>query len=305
MKHIRFIETYRGQTPKVDREAFLIRGVKFLGWDSGNGREYAKPDPKIFEGAKSRVNHFMQEGDPNPPDPKMESIWAYVESAEVRDDGVFGTLKYNPKHSMIEQILWWAENNPKVAGFSPIMFGERKIIGGREVRTPLMVESVDLVDSPATTGGFFESKQEKNDMDLTQALAKIAEMEREKAQLTTTNGELTRSLEAEKAAHAATKGSLATFTESARKLTVDASRTKLVKDTLGDDVDAAFVEAVKAAPSDEAAKAMCEAVKARSGTPVSSGTTPAAAMGNGKATKFIESIKDPAAEQFLNYKTRS
>lgn len=134
-------------------------------------------------------------------------------------------------------------------------------------------------------------------MDLTEALVKVAELERANAALTAQSGELTKSLESEKKEHAATKGSLVAMTEAQRKAASDVSRVTLAKKELGDDVGPAFLEALKALPSDEAAKQTIEAVKVARGQPISSGTTPGDAAGAGG--KFVESLDDPKAKELI------
>lgn len=284
MKGTRFVEHLAlVKPPKIDRVAGVIRDVKFLGFESLNDRTYEQVDPAIFNGAKSRLNHYAKEDDPNPPDPQFENIWAFAENARLAEDGVYGDLKYNPEHAHIKQILWWAENNPNVGGFSPIMYGTQRKVGNRVVRTPKLVESVDLVDRPATTNGFFESRKETRNMDedLKKALADLAErnatigtlnvqIESNKTRITALEGQVT----TEKARADKAEGQVVAMQESVKQATQTAARDTLLVEAgfdLKDEASKPFFEAVRTAKTgDDAASLILTATNGRKATPTSS-----------------------------------
>lgn len=304
MKHTRFVEHLSlVKPPKIDRALGVIRDVKFLGFESLNDRTYEEVDPAIFNGRKSRVNHYAKEDDLNPPDPQVENIWAFTENARLADDGVYGDIKYNPKHPMIEQILWWAENKPDVAGMSPIMYGTQRKVGSRMVRTPKLVESVDLVDRPATTNGFFESRKETRNMDedLKKALADLAErnatigtlnvqIESHKANVTKLTSDLTTATaRADKA-----EGTIVAMTESVKQAATTTARNALLTEAgfdLKDKDSEAFFEAVRTSKDDAlAASLILTATNGRKPTPTSSRQGhPAGASGN---VKLVESLDE-------------
>ena len=156
----------RGVSLKVDREAGVIRGVKILGLESGNGRIYPKETiaraQEQYEGIKVNVDH--------PPDPKRPlAPRRYADRiGELRnprigqgDGGLFADFHFNPKHAMAEQLCWDAENQPSNVGFSHNALAKLDRRGGKNVVEEILgVHAVDLVTNPATTKGLFEGLNE-------------------------------------------------------------------------------------------------------------------------------------------------
>lgn len=147
---------------KVDREAGEIRGVKLLGLVSRNGRRYSeqavKDAAKLYAGATVYINHPAKPGQSRG---YQERFGAIGESVEFRaGEGLVGTLKFNPKHPLAEQVCWDAEQETPGVGLSHnVKARTKRDKGGELVEEIAKVESVDLVDGPATTHSLFESEE--------------------------------------------------------------------------------------------------------------------------------------------------
>ena len=150
---------------KVDREAGIIRGVKILGRESKNRRQYSdralQEAAKLYEGVDVNLSHPGR-NDPgndihgNAP---VERGFGWLQSVNVKDDGVYGDLHYFKSHPYSGVIAESAERNPRRFGLSHNAFGKtNRGANGREVvETMESVKSVDIVQNPATTRGLFES----------------------------------------------------------------------------------------------------------------------------------------------------
>jgi hypothetical protein len=169
----------RGVALKVNREKGIIHGVKILGRISKNGREYTPEALRrasgLYEGIRVNVDHA---GSPTDRRSYKDRIGA-LEQIQVRDDGLYGDLRFNPKHALAEQLLWDAENSPQNVGMSHDARGRTSRVGGKTIVEEIeAVKSVDLVADPATTAGLFESvtTTEDNEMELkTLTLAELRE----------------------------------------------------------------------------------------------------------------------------------
>jgi len=149
-----------GLSLKVDREKGIISGVKILGMESQNGRSYtakcvtnAMP---LYEQAAVFVDHSKG------PDPRSyHDRIGRIESVRASEDGLYGDLHLNPKHSLAEQLFWDAENAPQHVGFSHDCMANVSRKDGRTIVESISsVKSVDLVAKPATTRGLFEDAEE-------------------------------------------------------------------------------------------------------------------------------------------------
>ncbi|MDZ4820468.1 MAG: hypothetical protein SGJ20_15990 [Planctomycetota bacterium] len=143
---------------RIDRAAGLLRGVKLLGRHSRNGREYPPATltraAALYEGVKVNVNH--PKGNPQAPRDYQDRIGA-IQNVHARDDGLFGDLRFNPKHPLAEQLLWDAEHAPHQVGLSHHVQARTARRGETViVEEILAVHGVDLVADPATTRGLFE-----------------------------------------------------------------------------------------------------------------------------------------------------
>lgn len=153
----------RGVTLRVDRAAGVLRGVKLIGLESLNGRRY-RPEAlaaaaSLYEGAKVNVNH-PKEGPLAPRD--YRDRLGVIREVEFRaEEGLFGTLHFNPKHAVAEQLAWDAEHNPRNVGFSHNVLARLTRDGAQSlVEAITHVQSVDLVADPASTRGLFEEQDE-------------------------------------------------------------------------------------------------------------------------------------------------
>lgn len=149
----------RGVSVRIDREG-VLRGVKLLGIHSKNGRRYL-PEAlaeaaSLYEGAKVNVNHARS--GPFAVRDYQDRI-GVIRAVEMRGDGLFGDLHFNPRHALAEQLLWDAEHAPENVGLSHNVQARTRRDGEQTVvETIVRVQSVDLVADPATTQGLFESE---------------------------------------------------------------------------------------------------------------------------------------------------
>ena len=145
---------------KVDREAGIIRGVRILGKQSKNGRDYSDKSlaeaAKLYAGVEVNVNHPDRKS-PNA-ERKIEDGFGWIESVEVKADGVYGDLHYLKEHPAAGLVAEAAERNPKRFGLSHNAEGKVGRKDGKNVVESIQrVISVDLVQNPATNAGLFES----------------------------------------------------------------------------------------------------------------------------------------------------
>jgi hypothetical protein len=145
---------------KVDRERGIIPDVKIIGRVSKNGREYSdkalKEAASKYEGIEVNLNHPSRSkpGDER----RVEDGFGWLESVRVRDDGVYGNLHYLKEHPNAGMIAEAAERRSSRFGLSHNAQGTVAVKNGKNVVESVdKVLSVDLVQSPATTNGLFES----------------------------------------------------------------------------------------------------------------------------------------------------
>ncbi len=151
---------------RLDRSSAVIRGVKILGRQSKNNRTYTREAlssaVRLYEGAKVNVNHAAR--NPNGPRDYRDRI-GVMRNVSLRGDGLYGDFHYNPKHALAEQLAWDAEHSPGNVGFSHVVQARISRTGGKPVVEAILhVQSVDLVADPATTGGLFESTDQRQAM---------------------------------------------------------------------------------------------------------------------------------------------
>lgn len=164
MQEVTLLESSTTEGAVVDRAAGVIRGVKIVGKVSKWGRTYSdqalqKAVP-LYEQAPVYLNH--------PADGQtrrsVQDKVGWIENVSWRPEGNFGDYRFLESHPATATILEWAEKNPKGIGFSQNARGteSKNKSGVRFVESIVSVRSVDLVDSPATTSGLFESFAEEN-----------------------------------------------------------------------------------------------------------------------------------------------
>lgn len=146
-----------GLNLRVDREAGMIRGVKVLGHESRNGRRYTpealRQAAGLYEGIRVNVDH-QAAGDRR----SYRDRFGQLRSIQVRENGLYADLAFNPKHPLAEQLLWDAAHAPENVGLSHDARGRTVRRGGSVVVEEIeAVRSVDLVADPATTKGLFEA----------------------------------------------------------------------------------------------------------------------------------------------------
>ena len=148
----------------VDREAGVIRGVKVLGRESRNGREYSNralhEAAKLYEGIAVNLNHpdrrALQLERP------VEAGFGWLEAARVESDGVFADLHYLRSHGLAAVLVEAAERNPRRFGLSHNAEGRVARRDGKTIVESIeKVRSVDVVQNPATNAGLFESEERK------------------------------------------------------------------------------------------------------------------------------------------------
>ena len=146
----------------VDEANHVIKGVKIVGCHGKNfGRQYPQrvleARKSLYEGKPVNINHLK-------PDEKTRNAddrfgWIQNVHTVPGKEGLFGDLKYNPKHERAEKYLFWAKNNPRMIGLSPDHAIEEYPAegGGREVRDISHVYAVDIVADPSTTDSLTEA----------------------------------------------------------------------------------------------------------------------------------------------------
>jgi hypothetical protein len=153
-----------GPSLKVDVKQGVIRGVKVLGLRSKNGREYLaealRKAAPLYRGCKVHVDHPPKATGPR----SYRDRIGHLENVQVRPDGLYADLKYNPKHDVAGQLAWDAEHSPGSVGLSHNINGTVARRNGKAVVESITkVVSVDLVADPATTRGLFESVGDDDD----------------------------------------------------------------------------------------------------------------------------------------------
>ena len=153
-----------GNTAKVDKEQSTIHGVKVIGRTSLNNRVYTeqallKALP-LYEGAKVYIDHSDKPR-------SYRDAFGKICNCRFQEDGIYGDLKFNPRHSVAEQLIYDAENDPSNVGLSHSATGRHVLKNGQQIVEEITkVHSVDLVLFPATTAGLFEQEETKENMEL-------------------------------------------------------------------------------------------------------------------------------------------
>ncbi len=147
---------------RIDRDAGILFGVKIIGCQSRNGRDYPNETLReaidLYENSKVNLDH--PDGDPRKPR-SYQDRFGMIRNVMLREnDGLYADFRFNPKHAVAEQLLWDAQNAPENVGFS---HNVEALVRQEEDRTIVekivAVRSVDLVADPATTAGLFETVQ--------------------------------------------------------------------------------------------------------------------------------------------------
>ena len=157
------IETTFSESPQVDEEAGVIRGVKILGRESpSHNRVYSdnalREAAKFYEGMKVNLNH------PPRSDPAQErSItdqFGELRASVVKPDGVYADLHYLKSHPYASPLIEAAKRMPHQFGMSHNASGPSRNEGGKWIVESIdKVRSVDIVGKPSTNRGLFESEE--------------------------------------------------------------------------------------------------------------------------------------------------
>ncbi len=152
------------------KEPLILSNVAFLGPvsidDSGKvRRRYTKDALRqvshLIEGKSVFVDHQRKTDVLVDEARSVRDIVGFVQNARLAPDGkVRGDVRLLEGSADVDRILWFAEHTPKEVGFSPTLFGSRRLAADNvpEAYTVTAVESGDLVHGPATTAGIFESR---------------------------------------------------------------------------------------------------------------------------------------------------
>lgn len=155
---------------RVDREAGVIKGVKIVGTVSRNKRESRKgrrytrhcleSAQRLYEGLKVRSNHPSKAAQATGEERKNEDVLGQLRNVRVGHDGLYGDLHYLKSHPLAERLCEAAERMPTAFGLSHDVArwkGDFDQSGTYVIEEIYQVDGVDLVDSPGTTSGLFES----------------------------------------------------------------------------------------------------------------------------------------------------
>lgn len=149
----------RGNAPRVDREKGIVRDVKILGWTSANGRRYEPSGvtAALYEGKVVKSDHVKPGQNRS-----VRDSFAWLEGVNIRADGVYAKQLrlLNPKGEFEQRVLSAAESAPHVFGLSHTARGREKAGSrGSIIEAVESVQSVDLVDDPASVAGLYESRR--------------------------------------------------------------------------------------------------------------------------------------------------
>jgi len=145
----------------VDREAGVIRGVRVLGSDSKNGRRYTDKAMgearELYEGRRVNLDHPSPQNAAT--DRPVVDTFGVLKDCRIKEGAVFADLHYLSSHPYAEFLLERAEKMPETFGLSHNADGivSPQKDGTLIVESVVEVYSVDLVGTPATNSGLFES----------------------------------------------------------------------------------------------------------------------------------------------------
>lgn len=162
------LEVVTSSAVKVDREAGIIHGVRILGSESRNGREYSKAAiaqaKPLYEGRVVNVGHPSRS---NPgAERSVDDRIGWLSNVREENNGLTGDLNFLKSDPRAEKICEAAERNPALFGLSHNAEG-RVVRNGAKflVEQIEAVRSVDIVSDPATTRSLFESFERSSTMD--------------------------------------------------------------------------------------------------------------------------------------------
>lgn len=152
----RFTEKTQGGFERIDRDKGIIYGVRVIGLESKNGRRYLKEAVQaaapLYEGARVYLDH-QDKGERT-----VRDRWGrLVNVREAEDGGLRADLEFLKEHPLTGAILEAAEKFEDI-GLSHDSLGRSRMQEGERVVYEIVeVNSVDLVEKPATTSNLWES----------------------------------------------------------------------------------------------------------------------------------------------------
>jgi hypothetical protein len=161
MSVMQFLETVYSDSPAIDKENGVVRGVKVLGRESANSRTYsdqAMDDAaRLYEGTEVNIDHDRKE--PHRERGLLEGF-GVLKNVSRKSDGVYADLHFLKSHPATNLFLERADRFPDKIGLSHNADGKANRKGGRLIVESISrVNSVDVVRNPATNKGLFESKE--------------------------------------------------------------------------------------------------------------------------------------------------
>lgn len=146
---------------RIDETNHVIKHVKVVGLKSKHGYEYTLESLRnaapMYEGVRVFVGHPTNKNDLR--SGSYGERIGVIRNFTVESDGGYGDLHYNPHHPQAAQLVYDVKHNPEVLGLSHHAFTTPGMRGGKRVIESIdKVNSVDLVNAPATTRGVFESE---------------------------------------------------------------------------------------------------------------------------------------------------
>lgn len=163
MSNTSWRESVTGSDFQIDEAAGVIRNVKVIGNKSRNGRSYPQKTLQeaipIYEGSRIYLDHVLTDGKAKPVSVRsIKDKWGVLKNLrEAPEGGLRADIHYLKSHSHTPALIEAAQRFPETFGLSHDAAGDEVNAGGmREVTKIYKVNSVDVVNDPATNTGLFE-----------------------------------------------------------------------------------------------------------------------------------------------------
>tara|TARA_B110000285_G_C15112047_1_gene611715 strand:+ start:760 stop:1905 length:1146 start_codon:yes stop_codon:yes gene_type:complete len=154
-------ESEQLEVGEIDEAAGIIKNVKVLGRTSGNRRIYTQEAMERGAALYEGVSVFIDHGNTPGEERSLKADFGILKNVSVVEGAIRGDLHYWKTGSQAAKVIEKTKRAPRSFGLShdAVIDGEIKD-GVFEVTEIIEVRSVDLVTSPATTAGIFESERE-------------------------------------------------------------------------------------------------------------------------------------------------
>lgn len=153
-------QTFQDNAPTIDRANKVIKGLSVCGLKSANGREYSAEALKeaVANGLYNNRPSFLNHHDMPSPPAESQIGWYDNSSYDESRNRVIADLYYLETHPFTPTLLEIAERNPSKLGLSHTCYADIASTNGVDTITKIYsIDSVDVVTSPATTSGLWES----------------------------------------------------------------------------------------------------------------------------------------------------